>query len=595
MKGDEVELLGPITLDKQMQYVGRRTISKYGCSGCHDIPGFENAKPIGTGLADWGRKSPDRLAFEQIVEYIKHGHGAPPRWEPETGGNVTGEELEMGDVGRYGHTYENFKDFDPNTGYYLEKLFGHQRQGFIWQKLREPRSYDFQKTQNKGYNERLRMPKFTVLNDDQREAIITFVLGLVAEPPPPQYVYKSKPERDAIVQGWQVIEKFNCTGCHATSLDRLELEYGSDTFTDAPEIADYDFLQAHFTPEQEKASLATDAAGLMHASVMGTPAVDDAGQPLRLDEDGAPIEADDTETPGFLSFTPWENVLINGQARQAGYNLLVPEATIQKRYPQVGGFLAKLAFPVVVEAERVTNPNVKADEAWGWLPPPLVHEGSKVQSEWLYEFLLDPHMIRPATVLRMPKFNMSPAERASWSITSRQSRGPSIPTISTRAHASRTWPKPKASHPHRLDDAMKIVVDGNYCVKCHLVGDFMPTGSERAKAPQMDRVFRRLRPEFVLDWVANPKRLLPYTPMPVNIPHDKGVSEELYKGTPIEQLNAVVDLLMNFDRFTQSKTPIAPMVKPAPPAAAANEPAAAPDKAAVAAPPAGTAVADESL
>ena len=32
----------------------------------------------------------------------------------------------------------------------MEKLVGHQREGFIWQKLREPRSYDFEKTQNKS-------------------------------------------------------------------------------------------------------------------------------------------------------------------------------------------------------------------------------------------------------------------------------------------------------------------------------------------------------------------------------------------------------------------------------------------------------------
>ena len=40
--------------------MGRKSISKYGCSGCHDIPGFEDAKPIGTGLADWARKTPEK-------------------------------------------------------------------------------------------------------------------------------------------------------------------------------------------------------------------------------------------------------------------------------------------------------------------------------------------------------------------------------------------------------------------------------------------------------------------------------------------------------------------------------------------------------
>ena len=51
---------------------------------------------------------------------------------------------------------------------------------------------------------------------------------------------------------------------------------------------------------------------------------------------------------------------------------------------------------MVVAEEIKLNPNQNPDEAWGWLPPPLVGEGKKVQSEWLHSFLLDPHEIRPA-------------------------------------------------------------------------------------------------------------------------------------------------------------------------------------------------------
>jgi hypothetical protein len=32
-------------------------------------------EPIGTGLADWGRKEPAKLAFEHIAQYLEHGHG----------------------------------------------------------------------------------------------------------------------------------------------------------------------------------------------------------------------------------------------------------------------------------------------------------------------------------------------------------------------------------------------------------------------------------------------------------------------------------------------------------------------------------------
>src|SRR5262249_50374530 len=49
-------------------------------------------------------------------------------------------------------------------------------------------------------------------------------------------------------------------------------------------------------------------------------------------------------------------------------------------------------------------------EALAALPPPLLREGEKTQPDWLYRFLRNPHAIRPVTVLRMPKFNMSDDE-----------------------------------------------------------------------------------------------------------------------------------------------------------------------------------------
>jgi hypothetical protein len=124
----------------------------------------------------------------------------------------------------------------------------------------------------------------------------------------------------------------------------------------------------------------------------------------------------------------------------------------------------------------------------------------------------------------------------------------------------------ETQHPQRMGDALKIVTDNNFCVKCHLLGDFVPTGAESARAPQLDDVFRRLRPNFTQDWIANPKRILPYTGMPVNIPPDKPVSQDLFKGDSQQQLDAVVDLLLNFDRYTERQLSIKSLVKPQAPA-----------------------------
>ena len=122
---------------------------------------------------------------------------------------------------------------------------------------------------------------------------------------------------------------------------------------------------------------------------------------------------------------------------------------------------------------------------------------------------------------------------------------------------------------------MKVITDGNYCVKCHSVGDFQPNGATTTLGPQLADVHRRLRPEYVRRWLGNPVRILPYTGMPVNIPYDPqaahlgGVSQSLFPGTSIEQLDGVVDLLMNFDEYAERRTSVRSLVKE-PPAAEVN-------------------------
>ncbi len=163
VKVDEKTLLGSYKDDndraqRQLEYVARRSIGRYGCFGCHDIPGYETAKPIGTPLADWGRKDTSRLAFENIDEFLAtHGQFVPTRdsyreSHPEHHEAAAAEE--KGEINPLDDKY------DADTGYFLQSLNSHERNGFLWQKLRMPRSFDYQTTRTKRYDERLRMPKF---------------------------------------------------------------------------------------------------------------------------------------------------------------------------------------------------------------------------------------------------------------------------------------------------------------------------------------------------------------------------------------------------------------------------------------------------
>ncbi|MBW8885666.1 MAG: hypothetical protein JF612_13025, partial [Planctomycetia bacterium] len=105
-----------LTNDQRLKYIGRKTIAKYGCFGCHDIPGFEDAKPIGTGLADWGRKDPARLAFEHITHYVS-GHGSAGHGGSAHAGHAPGhvEKSAASSEAMYAESKTKSKAADPTA------------------------------------------------------------------------------------------------------------------------------------------------------------------------------------------------------------------------------------------------------------------------------------------------------------------------------------------------------------------------------------------------------------------------------------------------------------------------------------------------
>jgi len=599
IQGDEQMLLGMSSADRDatlLHYVGKKTLAKLACASCHDIPGFEDAKAAGAALADWGRKDSSKIAFEQVSHFVmhqlaeKHGHGHGSKdghhgmdhghgmaHEPAGGGHADPsaahavvQDAPLAPDLAYATSEASHvspESVDPSTGFFLEKLLAHEREGFLWQKLRAPRSYDYKKAENKSYNERYRMPKFP-FNDEQREAVMTFVLGLVAEPPAPQFVYQPTPREEARIAGLKVAEQYNCGGCHTLQMDRWDIRYKPGSLGEASTVADYPFLSPHFTDQDVAKSLTTDRQGRRRATLQGMPVLDPVtGKPQMVDEDGIPIEEGDTEASPHQPVMLWHDVLVDGEPRLVGsQNVSVPVDAIKagQQYAAHGGDLARLLFPVVIADEKLINPNVKPDDAWGWLPPPLVGEGRKVQSGWLHKFLLNPHTIRPSAVLRMPKFNFHSSEAAALVNYFAAVDDAEYPYVYDPRLDESSLAAVEQVHPGHLDGAMKIITNNNYCVKCHLVGSYAPPGNPKALAPQLERVHERLRPDYVHNWIANPKRYLPYTGMPVNIPFDKPVSQDLYAGTSDQQVNALTDLLMHYDTFAKKNLSLEAYLKQQP-------------------------------
>ncbi len=528
VRGEAVELLGPMTPQKKLRYVGRRTLVRRGCAGCHDIPGLEQAQPIGPALFDWGKKEESLLAFEQVHAYV-----------------TTGE------------AWERLRA-ERDWGFYLDAMRGHRREGFAWQKLRGPRSFDYQKAQNKPYSEWLLMGRFQ-LAPQEREAIITFLLGLVADPPAEKYVYQPDGRQRAIIEGQKVLDRFACAECHTLAMHRWTFQYDPDD-VDLPRAPDdFEFLAPQFSAEEVARSMEVDRRGLGRAPVVGMPQRDARGEILVVEGD----EEDDQGDPlPMQSFVLWEPAVIHGDVCWVGgADLLLYQRQVLQKRPPVGGALARLLYPVVLAEARAAGAMVSGMEPWGWVPPPLVGEGRKVRPDWLHRYLLHPTVIRPASVLRMPRYQMSSEEAAALAGYLAAADGAEFPY----AARSRAREDKLPVVPERLDAAMRLLIDRTtFCAKCHRIGDYSPGEEVRTTlAPDLQEVGERLRPEYVFRWLAHPKRILPYTGMPVNFPPDGDpVGQDLLPGASLEQIEVVTRLLVNYDEYLRRRAPIRAMIEP---------------------------------
>jgi mono/diheme cytochrome c family protein len=399
-EADERKLEGPVTEDKLKWYIGRKAINRLGCFGCHDVPGFETAKPIGTALNDWGKKDPERLAFEDVDIFVRdHYNIVPLRNDPN-------------DPKKPADDWHADGKREPYEKVYAEAVREHRREGFLHQKLIEPRSFDFDRKLT--WEDRLRMPQFRFARTKQRdgesdeayrarqefeeaearEAVMTFILGLVAEPMPLKYLNHPNPDRLAEIKGHQVLDKFNCAGCHQVRPGVYEFKTTPDglkMLEDSYNTNKSNLRKDHFFPGHN-AWAGAEQKTPDRLTVFGT-------QPQASEtDDGRPMLV--VRSIDALRFAGSDGVIRNLPA--ASNVLIVKDDLVAQADPWGGTFV-----DLMIKYRKPAEPD--ADKVRSTVPPPLIREGERVQPNWLYGFLLNPPAIRPTSwmMLRMPKFNMS--------------------------------------------------------------------------------------------------------------------------------------------------------------------------------------------
>lgn len=587
IKGDEIEFAREADGRKlddaawealKLRYVGRRTISRYGCYGCHDVPGFERARPIGTTLQDWGRKESSKLALEHIAEYLQH-HG-----EPDGSSTIKRAKQAISSAHTNSFQDKDIRERELGAAHFVGEILHHNRAGFLWQKLRQPRSYDYEKIETKGYDERLRMPKFP-FSEKEVEEVATFVLGLVAEPPPHQYQFKPTGAALARVEGERLLNKYNCTGCHMVDLPKVtywanaKLAFGSGKKIDAenPPLG-HDLLMRLMPPRKMKITATKKGSDVFENETTLSKITFKGLRVFDPKEDPAAIGEPEG---GSHYFHNWEHLELNGRRyTPSDRSVRIPPKNLISIDGGRGGDFAEWLYARQKNEIRQKVPaftTKEANLARHQLPPVLYREGFKVQTPWLYHFLLDPYQIRRTTVLRMPRFNMSTSDARMLANYFAAVDGVPFPYQNV---PQRTQEYVEAQnrryrehfdgkqHPDYLSQGWKFVVNPKTaCRNCHSVGGYevQATNDPNAiDAPNLQSVPDRLRPDWTLLWISNPKWITPYTAMPINFDKTKNRNPSYFGGNETIQIKAVRDALMNYHQLMEQhgRTKFAPDTDP---------------------------------
>src|SRR5882762_3213470 len=189
--------------DPKLKDEGKKWVRHFGCAGCHEISGFEDEGRIGTELTTEGSKPIERLDFALLTETAERG-GKEPITDPD-------------DLARL------------PEGPAKQPWYDHK--GFFEHKLAEPNIWDQGKI--KPEEEKLRMPNLH-LTKEQVRALTTFLMGSQESALPITYQYKPLDYRRDIQEGWWIVRKYNCMGCHQlipgqkTSLMAMTRYQGAD-------------------------------------------------------------------------------------------------------------------------------------------------------------------------------------------------------------------------------------------------------------------------------------------------------------------------------------------------------------------------------
>jgi len=375
--------------DPKLKDKGHDLIKQYGCAGCHEIKGFEDEQRIGKELTVEGATPIERLDFALQTKHAEEGLD-PLKLHPED----------------------------------KEEKAWYNHKGFFEHKVTQPSIYDEGK--EKDPKDRLRMPQ-PYLTPEWRVALTTFLLGSVgtegANVPSSLFYNPEDQRRQDIQNGWWVVKKYNCMGCHQLQVGQRSVVQDLPFYA-SPEGKD--LLPPRLTSEGARVDPSWLLRFLHDPSLSGEKTPAQAQQIAALPSPSPQPSASPGASPAANNQTahllPQPGLDRNGvrpylQFRMPTFNFSPNELQILVRF-----FMAmsgqqdpyiKEPMPPLTDQEKLTarqiftsgTPCLKchitgdaARDAKA-IAPNFLLASERLKPDWTFRWLLDPSQISPGTAM----------------------------------------------------------------------------------------------------------------------------------------------------------------------------------------------------
>lgn len=440
----------PYMDDASLKEKGELLVRRYGCAGCHEIKGMEEEQRIGTELTVEGSKPIERLDFALLQ------HDAEHNLDP-----FSGKEIEREDRDRW-----------------------YDHKGFFENKLRSPGIYD--RGKEKAPEDRLRMPNIYLPENDVT-ALTTFLLGSVETNLPQSMRYNAEGQKKAVQDGWWVIQKYNCMGCHNVLIGQDSVLMGLPAYQGDAQ-------------EQLPPRLTSEGARVNPGWLLGflkDPSLTQPNERASLQQAAGKLNAQ--SLMAHLQGAAGKQSQASAQQPQGGQAVSNTSGSQRSQTQQTAANQSK------TQQSQSGQQSQQGPQAYQGAPPSQPDEAIWQQSLQLHpQPGMNRNGVRAYLKARMPTFNFSPNELqalVNFFMGASEQHQPYIPEKL----------EPLTGDEPAMARAL-FTSNASPCLKCHMTGD--PAHDAKATAPNFLLAPERLKPSWTKRWIYDPQLISPGVNMP---------------------------------------------------------------------------------